>query len=44
MVCSKVVIINKGKVVLESDLKDLSKDRSLEQVFIESVSAEDVAA
>lgn len=40
MVCSKVVIINKGQVVVESSLKDLVKERSLEQVFIECVSSE----
>lgn len=43
MVCSKVVIINRGRVVLESRLADLIKDRPLEKVFIESVSREDAA-
>ena len=38
MVCSKVVIINKGRVVVESDMAALAKDKSLEQVFIDSVS------
>jgi ABC-2 type transport system ATP-binding protein len=38
MVCSKVVIINKGRVVVESDMTSLAKDKSLEQVFIDSVS------
>ena len=40
MVCNKVVIINRGRVVLESYLKDLVKDKSLEQVFMESVGSE----
>jgi ABC-2 type transport system ATP-binding protein len=42
MVCSKVVIISKGRVVVESDLASLSRDKSLEQIFIDSVSKEDV--
>jgi len=42
MVCSKVVIINRGRVVLESQLKDLTQDRSLEQIFLERVSQDDV--
>lgn len=37
MVCSKVVIVNRGKVVLEQNLAELTKDRSLEQVFLEYV-------
>jgi ABC-2 type transport system ATP-binding protein len=41
MVCSKVVIINRGKIVLESQLAKLVKDRPLEQVFMECVSRED---
>ncbi len=39
MVCSKVVIINRGKVALVSQLSDLGT-QSLEQVFIECVSRE----
>ena len=41
MVCNKVVIINRGKIVLEAGLKDLVKDGSLEQIFIERIAAED---
>jgi ABC-2 type transport system ATP-binding protein len=44
MVCSKVVIINRGRVVLEQELSELIKNRPLEQVFIESVSADEIAA
>jgi len=40
MVCNKVVIINRGRVVKESYLKDLGQGKSLEQVFMESVGAE----
>jgi ABC-2 type transport system ATP-binding protein len=41
-VCDKVVIINRGKIVKESTLAELTRERSLEQVFIESVSAEEL--
>jgi ABC-2 type transport system ATP-binding protein len=41
MVCSKVVIVDRGRVALEGQLADLMKDgRSLEQVFLECVSAD----
>ncbi|MEY4668877.1 MAG: putative transporter ATP-binding protein YxlF [Pseudomonadota bacterium] len=38
MVCSKVVIVNRGRVVVEGPLSHISRDKSLEQVFLESVS------
>lgn len=41
-VCSKVVIVNQGRVVLEGQLEDLVKGRSLEQVFLECVSTEQI--
>jgi ABC-2 type transport system ATP-binding protein len=41
MVCNKVVIINRGRVVIESMLNQLTKDKDLEQIFLESVSRED---
>ena len=41
MVCSKVVIINRGHVVIESALNQLTRDKDLEQIFLESVSRED---
>ena len=44
MVCNKVVIINRGRIVLESRLDELVKGRSLEQVFLECVSQEEGAA
>lgn len=44
MVCSKVVIINEGRIVLEQDLKALGKDKSLEKVFLECVSRDSTAS
>jgi ABC-2 type transport system ATP-binding protein len=41
-VCDKVVIINRGRIVKESMLAELTREQSLEQVFIESVTADDV--
>jgi ABC-2 type transport system ATP-binding protein len=41
MVCNKVVIINRGRVVIESMLNQLTKDKDLEQIFLESVSREE---
>jgi ABC-2 type transport system ATP-binding protein len=41
MVCNKVVIISRGRVVIESLLNQLTKDKDLEQIFLESVSRED---
>ena len=43
MVCDKVVIINKGKTVLEERLDELQGQRSLEEVFV-SCLGEDVVA
>lgn len=40
MVCNKVVIINQGRVAMESYLKDLGQGKSLEQVFLDCVGAE----
>lgn len=41
MVCNKVVIINRGSIALEGSLAEVVKDKSLEQVFLECVSAEE---
>jgi ABC-2 type transport system ATP-binding protein len=41
MVCNKVVIINRGRVVIESMLNQLTKDKDLEQIFLECVSREE---
>jgi ABC-2 type transport system ATP-binding protein len=37
-VCDKVVIINEGHVVIEDNLTNLTRDRALEEVFIEAIS------
>jgi ABC-2 type transport system ATP-binding protein len=42
MVCSKVVIVSRGRIVKESALDDLTRDKPLEQVFIESVGRDEV--
>lgn len=40
MICNKVVIINRGAIVREDTLSALTRDKTLEQVFIESISTE----
>jgi len=40
MVCSKVVIINQGRIALEQNLDELTEGKTLEQVFLECVSNE----
>jgi ABC-2 type transport system ATP-binding protein len=40
MVCSKVVIINRGRVVLEQGLAELTRGSSLERVFMDCISQE----
>ena len=37
-VCDKVVVINEGSVVLEDQLANLTRTRTLEEVFIEAIS------
>ncbi len=44
MVCQKVVIISDGRIVVESPYADLVREKSLEQVFLESVSVDRLAA
>lgn len=39
-ICDKVVIINEGKVVVEKDLKELTQDLTLEEVFVYYISKE----
>jgi len=43
MVCNKVVIVNRGRSVLEGPLSEVTAARSLEQVFMECVSTEESA-
>ncbi len=40
-VCNKVVIINRGRVVIESMLNQLTREKDLEQIFLESVSRDE---
>ena len=42
-VCDKVVIINAGRVVLEESRAELTRDRSLEEVFLEVTAREEEA-
>jgi ABC-2 type transport system ATP-binding protein len=42
-VCDKVVIINAGKVVVEDALVDLTKEQSLEEVFLRAIAQEEEA-
>jgi len=39
-VCSKVVIINEGRVVVEKNLQELAQGASLEEVFLRYISKE----
>jgi ABC-2 type transport system ATP-binding protein len=39
-VCDKVVIINDGRIVVEDQLANLTRGRTLEEVFIEAISRE----
>lgn len=40
MVCNQVVIVNRGQVVLQQALADLTRSRTLEEVFLEAISSE----
>lgn len=40
MLCDKVVIINKGEIKADDELVNLTKDKSLEEVFVELTSQE----
>lgn len=42
-ICEKVVIINEGRVVLEEDMKTLTRSGSLEEVFLRAIAKETVA-
>jgi ABC-2 type transport system ATP-binding protein len=41
MICNRAVIINRGRIALEGTVADLTKDRPLEEVFIELISKEE---
>lgn len=40
MVCGRVIIIDRGKIVLEGGVSDLTKERTLEEVFVDLLSQE----
>ena len=42
-VCERVVIISGGRIVLENDIKTLTKDRPLEEVFIDAITRDHAA-
>ncbi len=41
MICNRAVIIHRGKIVLEGTVNELTRDRSLEEVFVELISKEE---
>ena len=41
MVCNKVVIINRGRIIVEGLLQDLTRGATLEQLFLDCVSREE---
>jgi ABC-2 type transport system ATP-binding protein len=41
MICTRAVIINRGRIVLEGKVADLTRERTLEEVFIELISKEE---
>ncbi|MCC7460649.1 MAG: ABC transporter ATP-binding protein [Proteobacteria bacterium] len=42
MICDRATIIQGGKIVKEGTIQDLTKEKSLEEVFVELISREDV--
>ncbi len=41
MICNRVTIINRGKIVLEGEVSALTKDKTLEEVFVDLISKEE---
>ena len=41
MICNRAVIIHRGKIVLEGKVSELTRGRSLEEVFIDLISKEE---
>lgn len=41
MICNRAIIINRGKIVLEGKVADLTRDRTLEEIFVDLVSKEE---
>jgi len=44
MLCSRVVILNRGRIVAEQDLAQMAPGRSLEDLFLTAISAEGATA
>lgn len=42
MICDRAIIINQGKIKLEGSIDELTKERSLEEVFIDLISQEEI--
>ena len=42
--CSRVIVISKGRISIQGELSELTKDKSLEDRFLEAVAVEDVVA
>lgn len=42
MICDRATIINRGRIVKEGTISDLTKEKSLEELFIELISQEDL--
>jgi ABC-2 type transport system ATP-binding protein len=43
-ICQKVVIINEGRVVVEDQIGNLTRDMPLEEVFMRSIGSSGTAA
>ena len=41
MICDRVIVIHNGKMVLDASLEDLTKKRTLEDIFIDLISREE---
>jgi ABC-2 type transport system ATP-binding protein len=41
MICNRAVIINRGKIVREGTVADLTRDRTLEELFVDLISKEE---
>ena len=43
MICHRVIILNRGRIVVQDDMRNLKGERSLEDLFIEAIAAESEA-
>lgn len=41
MICNRAIFINRGKIVLEGNVAELTKDRTLEELFVDLISKEE---